>query len=74
MFPDSPYYNDNMSYTGWFPDQRDNGQGIASFDGTTYAGEWKASEGFPNGGLDLIFSGNLVEYKITNLESRYKPN
>jgi hypothetical protein len=73
MIDGSPYYNDNMSYTGWFPDARDYGQGIASFDGITYAGEWKSSAGFPNDGLDLIYSGNLREYKLNSLETRYQP-
>ena len=71
MMDGNPYYNNYMSYTGWFPDGGKNGQGISSFDGTIYAGEWKSSVGFPNDGLDLIFSGNLREYKITSLEFRY---
>lgn len=36
MYSESPYYNQYMSYTGWFPDSREEGQGMASIDGTVY--------------------------------------
>ena len=74
MWPNSAYYNFEQSYTGWFPDIANSGQGVATVDSNQiYSGEWKASAGFPNGGMDLLYAGNLIEYKVTSLESRYGP-
>lgn len=74
MWQDSKFYDSDQSYTGWFPDAVNVGQGIALVDSrTVYAGEWKPSAGFPNEGMDLIYAGNLDEYKITSLLSRQGP-
>lgn len=74
MWQNSRFYNYEQSYTGWFPDNANVGQGIAAVDSKyVYSGEWKPMAGFPNEGMDLIYSANLIEYKITNLVSRDGP-
>ena len=44
----------DMSYTGWFPNEYEAGQGIGMIDNLIeYQGEWQPVAGFPNSGEDI---------------------
>ena len=59
----------DMSYTGWFPNQFEAGQGIGIIDNKIeYQGEWQPVEGFPNSGRDIYSPYHLLSYDVVTLE------
>ena len=74
MDPNAQLYNYDQSYTGWFPDADQGGQGIAVVDSYyIHQGYYKALDGFPNSGKDLMYSGYVTQYKIIDLSTRENP-
>ena len=63
------------SYTGWWPDANNVGQGIAVVwrndikNMTQYQGEWGKIADFPDGGRDLTFAP-AQDYKLVSLNYR----
>ena len=71
MDPNAMMYNFDQSYTGWIPNGDQGGVGIAVVDSYyVHQGEYKPLSGFPNGGRDMMYSGNVNQFVVTDLTLR----
>jgi hypothetical protein len=71
MDPNALMYNFDQAYTGWIPNGSQGGIGISVVDSYyVHQGDYKPLAGFPNGGRDMMYSGNVNQFVVTDFTLR----